>query len=58
MGEDDQKLAEGISLYSIASEGHAKPAVLGELIKVNVVYCHFLCLTISTLNTNFYYKML
>uniref|UniRef100_A0A0E0MPH4 RNA helicase n=1 Tax=Oryza punctata TaxID=4537 RepID=A0A0E0MPH4_ORYPU len=33
VGEDDQKLAEGISLYSIASEGHAKPAVLGELIK-------------------------
>ncbi|KAF0889392.1 hypothetical protein E2562_023684 [Oryza meyeriana var. granulata] len=33
VGDDDQKLAEGISLYSIASEGHAKPAVLGELIK-------------------------
>ncbi|XP_006664735.2 DEAD-box ATP-dependent RNA helicase 9 [Oryza brachyantha] len=33
VGEDDQKLAEGISLYSISSESHAKPAVLGELIK-------------------------
>nr|CAB3466482.1 unnamed protein product [Digitaria exilis] len=34
VGEDDQKLAEGISLFSIPSENREKPAVLGELIKV------------------------
>jgi superfamily II DNA/RNA helicase len=33
VGEDDQKLAEGISLFSISSENREKPAVLGELIK-------------------------
>ncbi|KAF8692143.1 hypothetical protein HU200_039744 [Digitaria exilis] len=33
VGEDDQKLAEGISLFSIPSENREKPAVLGELIK-------------------------
>ncbi|RCV19463.1 hypothetical protein SETIT_3G386700v2 [Setaria italica] len=33
VGEDDQKLAEGISLFSIATENREKPAVLGELIK-------------------------
>ncbi|CAL4891004.1 unnamed protein product [Urochloa decumbens] len=33
VGEDDQKLAEGISLFSIPSESREKPAVLGELIK-------------------------
>ncbi|XP_062202633.1 DEAD-box ATP-dependent RNA helicase 9-like [Phragmites australis] len=33
VGEDDQKLAEGISLYSISSENREKPAVLGQLIK-------------------------
>ncbi|KAF7070451.1 hypothetical protein CFC21_075972 [Triticum aestivum] len=33
VGEDDQKLAEGISLLSIATENHAKPAVLGQLIQ-------------------------
>ena len=36
VGEDDQKLAEGISLFSIASENREKPAVLGELIKVKM----------------------
>jgi hypothetical protein len=36
VGEDDQKLAEGISLYSIATESREKPAILGELIKVNM----------------------
>ncbi|RLN00118.1 hypothetical protein C2845_PM06G33600 [Panicum miliaceum] len=34
VGEDDQKLAEGISLFSIASENREKPAILGELIKL------------------------
>ncbi|PNT62343.1 hypothetical protein BRADI_4g02000v3 [Brachypodium distachyon] len=33
VGEDDQKLAEGISLLSIATENHAKPAVLAQLIQ-------------------------
>ncbi|XP_062203900.1 DEAD-box ATP-dependent RNA helicase 9-like isoform X2 [Phragmites australis] len=33
VGEDDQKLAEGISLYSISSENREKPAVLGQLIQ-------------------------
>ncbi|EES17375.1 hypothetical protein BDA96_08G183000 [Sorghum bicolor] len=33
VGEDDQKLAEGISLLSVSSENRQKPAVLGELIK-------------------------
>ncbi|KAL6623436.1 hypothetical protein ACP70R_033315 [Stipagrostis hirtigluma subsp. patula] len=33
VGDDDQKLAEGISLYSISSENREKPAVLGQLIQ-------------------------
>ncbi|ONM02057.1 putative DEAD-box ATP-dependent RNA helicase family protein isoform X1 [Zea mays] len=33
VGEDDQKLAEGISLLAVSSENREKPAVLGELIK-------------------------
>lgn len=33
VGDDDQKLAEGISLYSVSAENREKPAVLGELIK-------------------------
>ncbi|XP_066359253.1 DEAD-box ATP-dependent RNA helicase 9-like [Miscanthus floridulus] len=33
VGENDQKLAEGISLLSVSSENRQKPAVLGELIK-------------------------
>uniref|UniRef100_A0A0A9DJ00 Uncharacterized protein n=1 Tax=Arundo donax TaxID=35708 RepID=A0A0A9DJ00_ARUDO len=33
VGEDDQKLAEGISMYSISSENREKPAVLGQLIQ-------------------------
>nr|GMC84012.1 DEAD-box ATP-dependent RNA helicase 53-like [Ipomoea batatas] len=32
VGNSDQKLADGISLYSIACEMHQKPAVLGPLI--------------------------
>ncbi|CAA0825064.1 DEAD-box ATP-dependent RNA helicase 3-chloroplastic [Striga hermonthica] len=32
VGESDQKLADGISLYSIASESREKPAILGPLI--------------------------
>uniref|UniRef100_A0ACD5XMD4 Uncharacterized protein n=1 Tax=Avena sativa TaxID=4498 RepID=A0ACD5XMD4_AVESA len=33
VGQDDQKLAEGITLYTIATENHSKPAVLQQLIK-------------------------
>ncbi|KAK1626551.1 hypothetical protein QYE76_000866 [Lolium multiflorum] len=33
VGEDDQKLAEGITLFTIATEKREKPAVLGQLIK-------------------------
>lgn len=32
VGDSDQKLADGISLYSITSEMHEKPAILGPLI--------------------------
>ncbi|KAK4800027.1 hypothetical protein SAY86_025392 [Trapa natans] len=32
VGDDDQKLAEGISLYSIAAEMHSKAAIIGPLI--------------------------
>ncbi|KAL9659861.1 hypothetical protein QQ045_024670 [Rhodiola kirilowii] len=32
VGEDDQKLAEGISLYSIASEMYGRASILGQLI--------------------------
>ncbi|KAK3137000.1 hypothetical protein QOZ80_5BG0446290 [Eleusine coracana subsp. coracana] len=33
VGEDDQKLAEGITLYSVSAENCEKPAVLGKLIE-------------------------
>lgn len=33
VGDEDQKLPEGISLYSIASEHYGKPSILGPLIK-------------------------
>ncbi|KAL6847220.1 hypothetical protein ACP4OV_023073 [Aristida adscensionis] len=33
VGDDDQKLAEGISLLSVSSENREKPAVLGHLIQ-------------------------
>ncbi|ONK65209.1 uncharacterized protein A4U43_C07F34800 [Asparagus officinalis] len=33
VGENDQKLAEGITLYSIAADGYGKPSILGPLIK-------------------------
>uniref|UniRef100_J3MII7 RNA helicase n=2 Tax=Oryza brachyantha TaxID=4533 RepID=J3MII7_ORYBR len=33
VGDADQKLPEGISLYSIASEHYGKPSILGPLIK-------------------------
>jgi superfamily II DNA/RNA helicase len=36
VGEDDQKLAEGITLFTIATEKREKPAVLGQLIKARV----------------------
>lgn len=32
VGEDDQKLAEGITLYSIVSDMHDKPGILGPLV--------------------------
>ncbi|KAG9136039.1 hypothetical protein Leryth_025855 [Lithospermum erythrorhizon] len=32
VGNDDQKLAEGISLFSIASDARQKPGILGQLI--------------------------
>ncbi|KAF8714064.1 hypothetical protein HU200_028060 [Digitaria exilis] len=34
VGDSDQKLPEGISLYSIASDSFGKPSILGPLIKV------------------------
>ncbi|XP_008804703.2 LOW QUALITY PROTEIN: DEAD-box ATP-dependent RNA helicase 53-like [Phoenix dactylifera] len=33
VGDSDQKLAEGITLYSIASDNYSKPSILGPLIK-------------------------
>ncbi|XP_074575447.1 DEAD-box ATP-dependent RNA helicase 53, mitochondrial-like [Curcuma longa] len=33
VGDSDQKLAEGITLYSIVSETYTKPSILGSLIK-------------------------
>ncbi|KAJ6840107.1 DEAD-box ATP-dependent RNA helicase 53-like [Iris pallida] len=33
VGENDQKLAEGITLYSIATDNYGKPSILGPLIK-------------------------
>ncbi|WOL19597.1 DEAD-box ATP-dependent RNA helicase 9-like [Canna indica] len=33
VGDSDQKLAEGITLYSIISDNHSKPSILGPLIK-------------------------
>ncbi|PKA57034.1 DEAD-box ATP-dependent RNA helicase 53 [Apostasia shenzhenica] len=33
VGDSDQKLAEGISLYSIVSDNYGKPSILGPLIK-------------------------
>nr|XP_010906630.1 DEAD-box ATP-dependent RNA helicase 53 [Elaeis guineensis] len=33
VGDSDQKLPEGITLYSIASDNYAKPSILGSLIK-------------------------
>ncbi|CAM8903993.1 unnamed protein product [Rhodiola kirilowii] len=33
VGEDDQKLAEGITLYSVASDSFAKASIIGPLIK-------------------------
>ncbi|KAF2921407.1 hypothetical protein DAI22_07g031000 [Oryza sativa Japonica Group] len=35
VGDEDQKLPEGISLYSIASEHYGKPSILGPLIKAD-----------------------
>ena len=34
MGDSDQKLAEGISLYCIASETYEKASIIGPLITV------------------------
>ncbi|XP_010904640.1 DEAD-box ATP-dependent RNA helicase 53 [Elaeis guineensis] len=33
VGDSDQKLAEGITLYSIASDNYSKPSILGPLIR-------------------------
>ncbi|OAY85100.1 DEAD-box ATP-dependent RNA helicase 53 [Ananas comosus] len=33
VGDSDQKLAEGISLYSVASDNYGKPSILGPLIR-------------------------
>ncbi|XP_074592531.1 DEAD-box ATP-dependent RNA helicase 53-like [Curcuma longa] len=33
VGDSDQKLAEGITLYSIVTDNYAKPSILGPLIK-------------------------
>ncbi|KAI0497595.1 hypothetical protein KFK09_020826 [Dendrobium nobile] len=33
VGDSDQKLAEGISLFSIASDNYGKPSILGPLVK-------------------------
>jgi hypothetical protein len=37
VGDSDQKLPEGISLYSIASDNFGKPSILGPLIKVSML---------------------
>jgi hypothetical protein len=36
VGDSDQKLPEGISLYSIASDNFGKPSIIGPLIKVSI----------------------
>lgn len=37
VGESDQKLAEGISLYSIAADMRGKASILGPLITVRLL---------------------
>ena len=41
VGESDQKLAEGISLYSIAADMRGKTSILGPLITVRVMILEF-----------------
>ena len=43
VGESDQKLAEGISLYSIAADMRGKASILGPLITVRVMTLWFVC---------------
>lgn len=35
VGENDQKLAEGITLYSIVAEMHERAAIIGPLVTVS-----------------------
>lgn len=43
VGESDQKLADGITLCSIASDTYAKASIIGPLITVKIYYfCHIL----------------
>lgn len=37
VGDSEQKLPEGISLYSIVSENYGKSSILGPLIKVSIL---------------------
>ena len=41
VGESDQKLAEGISIYSIATDMRGKASILGPLITVRVMILEF-----------------
>lgn len=41
VGDSDQKLAEGISLYSVASDNYGKPSILGPLIRVSIKHALF-----------------
>lgn len=34
VGDSDQKLAEGISLFSISSDNYGKPLIIGSLVAV------------------------
>ena len=38
VGDSDQKLAEGITLYSIAADRYERSAILGPLIEVNFLF--------------------
>lgn len=39
VGDSDQKLADGITLYSIVAEMHDKPSVIAPLIAVWIFWC-------------------
>lgn len=38
VGDSDQKLAEGITLYSIAADRYERSAILGPLIEVSLLF--------------------